>query len=49
MLAWGTGLAIGVVVHGITSTAKVREREQKSPVRYLSEAEKRFVVITVGA
>ncbi|PCE34427.1 hypothetical protein [Burkholderia ubonensis] len=49
LLAMGGGLTLGFVVHSIASIAKAREREESSPFRYLSEATKRGVVISVGA
>ena len=42
------GLAVGAVVHTIKSVAKVQKRSKRSPFRFLTAAEKKGVVFSVG-
>jgi hypothetical protein len=49
LLGAGPGIAIGLMVHGLTSWGRVRKHSQKSPFRYLTKLEKAGVVFSVSA
>ena len=48
ILGWAAGVAIGLAVHVATSWASVREKERRSPYRYLTKLEKAGVVFSLS-
>ncbi len=48
-LGAGAGLAVGVLIHGVSTAAKLYEEEAKSSYRYLSRIEKGGATLVVSA
>lgn len=49
LIGAGAGLAVGVIIHGVSTAIKVKKQSAKSPYRFLSKIEKAGAVLMVSA
>jgi hypothetical protein len=49
LIGAGAGLAVGVIIHGVSTAIKVKKQSAQSPYRFLSKIEKAGAVLMVSA